>query len=37
LVIVDTDDILLVCHYDRAQDVKKLVEQLKKEKRDRYL
>jgi mannose-1-phosphate guanylyltransferase len=37
LVIVDTDDILLVCHYDRAQDVKKLVEQLEKEKRDRYL
>jgi mannose-1-phosphate guanylyltransferase len=37
LVIVDTDDILLVCDYNRAQDVKKLVEQLKKEKRDRYL
>jgi len=37
LVIVDTDDVLLVCRRDRAQDVKKLVDQLKNEKQDRYL
>ena len=29
LVIVDTDDALLVSHIDRVQDVKKIVEQLK--------
>jgi mannose-1-phosphate guanylyltransferase / mannose-6-phosphate isomerase len=33
IVIVDTPDALLVCNKDRAQDVKKLVEQLKKENR----
>lgn len=37
LVIVDTDDVLLVCRRDLAQDVKKIVEQLKMENRDRYL
>lgn len=29
LVIVDTDDALLICHKDRAQDVKKIVDKLK--------
>jgi len=29
LVIVDTDDVLLVCHRDRAQDVRQIVKQLK--------
>ncbi|MHB8625954.1 MAG: mannose-1-phosphate guanylyltransferase [Aggregatilineales bacterium] len=29
LVIVDTDDVLLVCHRDRAQDVRAIVEQLR--------
>lgn len=33
MVIVDTDDVLLVCPQDRAQDIKKLVVQLKKDKR----
>ena len=33
LVIVQTEDGTLICHKDRAQDVKKLVEQMKKEKR----
>lgn len=28
LVIVDTDDVLLVCHKDAAQDIKSIVEQL---------
>ncbi len=37
LVIVDTDDVLLVCPRDRVQDVKLLVEELKKEQRDEYL
>jgi len=29
LVVVDTDDVTLVCHRHRAQDVKKLVDQLR--------
>jgi mannose-1-phosphate guanylyltransferase len=29
LVIVDTDDVLLVCHRSRTQDVRKIVERLK--------
>jgi len=29
LVIVDTDDVLLVCHRDRSQDVRKVIDQLK--------
>ncbi len=37
LVIIDTDDVLLVCHRSRVQDVKKLVETLKKEQRIEYL
>ena len=34
LVIVDTDDALLVCSQDKTQDVKKIVENLKKNKRE---
>lgn len=37
LVIVDTGDVLLVCHRERVQDVKKLVEALKSEQRTEYL
>lgn len=37
LVVIDTDDVLLVCHKDRVQDVKQLVETLKKDDRARYL
>ncbi len=29
IVIVDTDDVLLICHRDRSQDVRQVVEQLK--------
>ena len=29
LVIVDTEDVLFVCHRDRSQDVRKVIEQLK--------
>lgn len=37
VVIIETDDALLVCRRDRAQDVKQIVERLKKENRNRYL
>lgn len=37
MVIVDTPDVLLVCEGNSAPDVKKLVEQLKKEKKQEYL
>jgi mannose-1-phosphate guanylyltransferase len=37
LVIVETDDVLLVCHEDRAQEVKKIIERLKKEGRNELL
>jgi mannose-1-phosphate guanylyltransferase len=36
-VIVDTDDVLLVCPKSRSQDVKELVERLKAENRQEYL
>lgn len=37
MVIIDTDDVLLVCPRDRAQDVKALVETLKRNGYDKYL
>jgi mannose-1-phosphate guanylyltransferase len=37
IVIVDTPDALLVCHKDRTQDVKKVVEQLKEQKKTELL
>ncbi len=37
IVVVDTGDAVLVCPRDRAQDVKYIVEALKKEMRDKYL
>jgi mannose-1-phosphate guanylyltransferase len=37
LVIVDTDDAILVCHRDRAQDVKDVVRQLKERGQDNHL
>jgi mannose-1-phosphate guanylyltransferase len=37
IVIVDTEDALLVCRRDRAQDVKQIVEMLKREQKDRLL
>ncbi len=36
LIIVETDDALLVCDMSRSQDVKKLVETLKREDRHEY-
>ncbi|HYM66188.1 MAG TPA: sugar phosphate nucleotidyltransferase [Patescibacteria group bacterium] len=37
MIIVDTEDALLVCPRSRAQDVKKVVEALKKARKARYL
>lgn len=37
IIIVDTKDALLVCNKSKAQSVKKIVEMLKKEKKDEYL
>ena len=36
LIIVETDDALLVCNMNRSQEVKKLVETLKREERDEF-
>jgi len=36
LIIADTSDALLVCHKDRAQEVKKIVDQLKSRKRKEH-
>jgi len=37
IIIVDTPDVTLVCHKNKAQDVKKLIEKLRKEGQTRYL
>ncbi len=37
LVVVDTEDATLVCHKDRAQDVKKIVEELKRRGAEEHL
>jgi mannose-1-phosphate guanylyltransferase len=37
LIIVDTDDALLICRSDRAQDVKKIVDKLKEIELGKYL
>jgi mannose-1-phosphate guanylyltransferase len=37
LIVVDTEDALLICRKDRAQDVKKVVDKLKEENLDGYL
>lgn len=37
IAIIDTKDVLLVCKKSRAQSVKKIVEQLKEEKKEEYL
>lgn len=37
IIIVDTKDALLICHKDKTQDVKKIVERLKEEKKEEYL
>ncbi len=37
VIVIDTDDAILICARDRAQDVKLVVEQLKKDGRVEYL
>ena len=37
LIIVDTDDALVVCHKDKAQDIKKVVEYLKEKNKNKFL
>ena len=37
MIVVDTDDIVLVCHKEDAQKVKHLVEELRKSQLERYL
>lgn len=37
MIVVDTDEILMICPKDRSQDVKKLVERLKEENKKEYL
>jgi mannose-1-phosphate guanylyltransferase len=37
LIIVDTEDALLICHKDRAQEVKKIVDKLKESDLESYL
>jgi len=37
LVIIETDDTILICSREKAQDVKNIVNALKEEKKDQYL
>jgi len=37
LVVIETSDAILVCHKDRTQDVKEIVNQLRATNQDRYL
>ncbi len=37
IVVVDTEDAILICAKDRTQDVKKVVEKLKEDKKEKYL
>ena len=37
IVVVDTDDVLLICHKDRTQDVKQVVDYLRENGNEEYL
>jgi len=37
IIVIDTPDAVLVCHKDKTQEVKNLVEELKKQGREKYL
>jgi len=37
IIVVDTPDVVLVCHKDKAQEVKKIVEGLKDKGKEKYL
>lgn len=37
MIVVDTEDVLLICHRDRSQDVREVVEHLRSLNREEYL
>jgi hypothetical protein len=37
MIVVDTDDVVLVCPKSRAQDVKRIIDELKKHHKEQYL
>jgi mannose-1-phosphate guanylyltransferase len=37
VIVVDTPDVMLICHKDKAQDIKKILEQLTEQGRETYL
>ncbi|OQX62102.1 MAG: hypothetical protein B5M51_06530 [Anaerolinea sp. 4484_236] len=37
VIVVDTDDVLLICSKDEAQRVREIVKLLKEERREEYL
>lgn len=37
MIVIDTEDVLLICPKDKCQEIKKLVERLKKEGKDEFL
>jgi mannose-1-phosphate guanylyltransferase len=37
IIVVETDDVLMICHKDRAQDVKEIVEYLRQNNMEDYL
>lgn len=37
MIVIDTDEILLITPKNKSQDIKKIVEKLKKQKKDKYL
>jgi mannose-1-phosphate guanylyltransferase len=37
LIVVDTDDVILICHRDRAEEVRSLVQALSKMRKDEFL
>lgn len=37
LIVVDSDDALLICHREQAQQVRRVIERLKKQKKGEYL
>ena len=37
LIVVETDDVTLICQKDRAQEIKNVIKELKNQKKDQYL
>jgi mannose-1-phosphate guanylyltransferase len=37
VVVIDTDDVLLICHRDKVQEIKKIVDELKQNGQEKYL